>query len=119
MATKNYTFVVRGKNIKFIDPVTVRVIKNTIGKIPQSGIRKWGSDYVLQSNSAHDIIDVFRNKCWAHSSSALIKDGMTVYVIPSKAVEDVWGDGAQGVVFTADGNMCKDSNNDFEWTSEK
>jgi hypothetical protein len=120
MSSKNYNYVVRGKNIKFIDNEAVKLLKKATGKIPQSGIRKFGNDaYVLQSNSAHDVIDLHRNGGWAHSCSALVKKGMKVYVVPSNKIEELYGSGAIGAVFEAIEDMYKDINNEFAWASEK
>jgi len=120
MANKGYNFVVRGTKMSLIDNESVKLAKRAVGKIPQSGIRKFGNDaYVLQSNSAHDILDTIRNGGWAHSGSALIKKGMKVYIVPSNKVEEVYGSAALGVVFEAIEDMHKDVDNKFEWASEK
>lgn len=119
MSNKGYNFVVRGENISIIDNCSVKAIKAIAGKIPQSGIRKLGKDaYILQSNSAHDILDSVRNGGWAHSGSALVKKGMKVYILPSNKVEETYGSAALGCVFTAREDMHKDINNEFTWASE-
>jgi hypothetical protein len=120
MANKGYNFVVRGTNMSLIDNQTVKLVKRAVGKIPQNGIRKFGNDeYVLQSNSAHDVLDSIRNGGWAHSSSVLIKKGMKVYIVPSNSVEAIYGSAAIGVVFEAVEDMYYDSTNEFVWASEK
>jgi hypothetical protein len=117
--TKTYNYVVHGKDFSIITNNSVKKIKRKAGKISQSGIRTFGENaYILQSNSAHDILDVFRNGGWAHSSSAKIKNGMKVYILPSNKIEKTYGIAAQGCVFTATEDMYKDINNEFEWTSE-
>jgi predicted Fe-Mo cluster-binding NifX family protein len=108
MSSKNYNYVVRGKNIKFIDNEAVKLLKKATGKIPQSGIRKFGNDAY-----------VHRNGGWAHSCSALVKKGMKVYVVPSNKIEELYGSGAIGAVFEAIEDMYKDINNEFAWASEK
>lgn len=119
MANKGYNFVVRGTNMSLIDNQTVKLVKRAVGKIPQNGIRKFGNnEYVLQSNSAHDVLDCIRNGGWAHSSSVLIKKGMKVYIVPSNPVEAIYGSAALGVVFEANEDMHKDVNNKFTWASE-
>ena len=119
MANKGYNFVVRGTKMSIIDNHTVKLVKRAVGKMPQSGIRKFGSnEYVLQSNSAHDVLDAIRNGGWAHSSSVLIKKGMKVYIVPSNPVEATYGSAAIGAVFEATEDMHEDVNNEFEWASE-
>lgn len=119
MANSDYNFVVRGKDFTIITNSVVKILKQAVGKIPQNGIRKFGDDaYILQSNSAHDILDCVRNGGWAHSTSALVKKGMKVYVLPSNPVENLYGNGAVGVEFTAIEDMHQDVNNEFTWSSE-
>lgn len=119
MSNKDYNFVVRGKDVSIIGNDAVKAIKAVAGKIPQSGIRKLGKGaYILQSSSAHDILDSVRNGGWAHSGSALIKKGMKVYILPSNKVEETYGSAALGCVFTATEDMHKNVNNKFVWASE-
>ena len=119
MSNAKYKFVVRGTNMSLIDNHTVKLVKRAVGKIPQHGIRKFGiNEYVLQSNSAHDVLDAIRNGGWAHSSSVLIKKGMKVYIVPSNPVEATYGSAAIGAVFEATEDMHKDVNNQFAWASE-
>jgi len=120
MSNKDFKFVVRGSDFSILSNEAVRLAKRAAGNVPQSGIRKLGTDaYLLQSNTMRDIPDCVRNGGWAHSSSALIKKGMKVFIIPSNKVEAEYGSAALGVSFTATEDMHKDNDNKFVWASEK
>ena len=117
---KKYNHVIKGTNFHIHDNKSVKIIKKAAGKIPQSGIRYLDNETViLQSNSVHDILDAVKNKGWAHSSNpSRVKSGMTVIVVPNLANENLYGDGAVGLQFTATSDSYKDINNEFEWASE-
>ena len=99
MKTKEYNHIVLGKDFTIMDSSCVSLVKKLAGKIPQSGIRYIDGEeaVLLQSSSAHDILDCVRNQAWAHSSNpSRVRKGWTVYVVPNNSVQEKYGIGEIG-----------------------
>ena len=121
MKTKEYNHIVLGEAFSVIDSSSVELVKKLAGQVPPNGIRYVdGEDAVLlQSSSAHDILDCIRNQAWAHSSNpSRVRKGWTVYIVPSNPVQSLYMNGAIGVKFTAAADVYTDINNEFVWASE-
>ena len=116
----DYNHIVLGRDFRIMDAECVKLVKKLAGKIPQSGMRYIDDTTILlQSNSAHDILDTVRNGAWAHSTNpSRVKKGFQVYIVPNNKTQELYGTAAVGVAFTADADVYKDINNEFVWASE-
>jgi hypothetical protein len=116
----DYNHIVLGRDFRIMDAECVKLVKKLAGNIPQHGMRYIDDTTILlQSNSAHDILDTVRNGAWAHSTNpSRVKKGFQVYIVPDNKTQDLYGTAAVGVAFTADADVYKDINNEFVWASE-
>jgi hypothetical protein len=115
-----YNYIVLGRDFRIMDAECVNLVKKLAGNISQNGIRYLDETTVLlQSHSAHDILDTVRNSGWAHSfNPSRVKKGFQVYVVPNNKIQELYGIAALGVSFVADADVYKDVDNKFVWASE-
>jgi len=126
VANKGFNFVVRGRNFTVLSNESVKLVKMACEGVFAKGFRiiyenRAGKKdkvvgYVFQSTNVHDILNCIRSGGWANSSSADVKEGMKVYIVPNMPEEELYGVGAIGVVFDATEDMYEDINNTFTWS---
>lgn len=106
-------------SIRLMSADEVRIIKQLVGKIGQSGIRYVeGSDaVVLTSNSLHDMLQIVDRNGWSHSRRPTqAAAGTTMYVLPSDAVIAAQGPLVFGVEYVAAAAPTR--KDDARWVSE-
>ena len=87
-------------SVQTIDPVLIKFVEKGAGRIGSCGFTQSEGSVIFTSNSERDIHDVFKNQCWQNGNRPKgLKSGMSVFVIPNKAVRKDNGN-AVGVKFT-------------------
>lgn len=105
--------------MKILSANEVRTIKVLAGKVSQNGI-KYANDgvVVLQTNNQYNILDAFKNGCWAHSCKPTrVTKGTIVYVVPSNPCQEEFGEGAIGLQFVAKNTAYQDHTTTLSWSS--
>jgi hypothetical protein len=87
-------------SIQTIDPSLIKFVEKASGTIGSCGFKQTLDSVIFTSNSERDIHDIFKNQCWQNGNRPKgLKSGMSVFVIPNKAVRKD-NEHAVGVKFT-------------------
>jgi len=123
MTKIKYTAHIPGEKFQILDSVAVKLVKESVPPISQSGFAyvSGRNSVILQSKDMLDILQTEKNGGWSHSMlPKLVKKGWRVTIVPNQPLENEFKTGAVGITYiaSADAYKDKDEAQDKTWNSD-